>query len=492
MSEDEAQQAETQPADGHRRFRLHVGLQLLALLAIFFLVNYMSCRHYARWDLTQNDRFTLSPTTLKFLDSLAADTDLTVVFMQGSPIYHDIRTLADEYKRNSNKRIDVETIDPVRNRNRAAEIQADYGLSLKRNAVIVAQNDRVRIIPESSMVVKDQGGLIDKFAGEFAITAALVEVVEGKRRQLYVPTGYQKAEHLQDVVDELKTLAARQNAQVNYLELSGGAKVPDDADALILAAPQFDPPEQELKAILDYWERGRGAIFVSLDPDADTPRLSTLLRRHGVVPRDDRLIYATQVPGQALQKNYAAPVTLIAGSPIAAERELGGMTMTLEGRSQSLELHKDADFVREENIHLTPLLVADPRFWGETDYEAEDVKRDRNNDHHAPLYLGASVERGAVDDPNLRVETQRLVVVSNPSVLSGGFLRQKVQTDFVMASLNWLLDRTELIGVSAKEPTRYAVQLSRPQAAWLQRLVIWVFPGLVGVLGAMVWMQRRS
>ncbi len=475
-----------------RNVRIHVSLQIVAILTIFVVVNYLSCRHYARWDLTQNDRFTLSATTEKFLKSLSTDVDIIVAFMAGSQVYDDVATLVDEYQRNSNKKISVERIDPARNPDRASEVQAKYGLSLQRNAIIVAHGDRIKIIPESNMVIRDETGLIDKFAGEFALTAGLLEVVEGRRRQIYLATGYQKAAYLQAVLEELQILAARQNAQVNFLELSGGGKVPEDADILILAAPQYDPPGAEMQAILDYWKRSRGALFLALDPDAETPMLQTFVRRHGVAPQNDRLVYATQVPGQPLRKLFSVPVTLRSGSPITQEQELGGLSMTLGGRSQSLQLHQEADFVQQENIHLTPLLVADPRFWGETDYRAEDIIRDRNDDNHAPLYLAASVERGAVDDPNLRVETQRMVVVSNPSILTGGLQRQKVQADFVMASLNWLLDRTELIGVSAKEPTRYAVQLTRSQTGWLQRMVLYIFPGLVGAFGIFIWFQRRT
>ncbi|MEM1296681.1 MAG: GldG family protein [Verrucomicrobiota bacterium] len=492
MSQDSEHSQALQQSIDRRKVLLHVGLQIFALVTIFVLVNYMSCRHYSRWDLTQNSRFTLSPTTENFLQSLSEDIDLTVAFMAGSPVYDDLKTLVDQYKQNSNKKIDVEWVDPARTPDRATELQAKYGLSLSRNAVIVAKGDRVKVIPESRMVIRDGAGLVDKFAGEFAITAALLEVVEGQRRQIYLATGFQRAEYLQEVMQELQVIAARQNAQVNFLELSGGGSIPEDADAVILAAPQFDPPTAEMKEILDYWKGARGALFLALDPDAETPLLQSFVRMHGVVPRNDRIVFASQVPGQPLQKRYSVPTTMRVGSPIASERGLGGLTMTLGGRSQSIELHQEADFVKNENIHLSPVLVADPRFWGETDYEAEDIQRNRDLDTHAPIFLAATVERGAVDDPNLRVETQRMVIVSNPTILSGGLKRQKVQSDFVMASLNWLLDRAELIGVSAKEPTRYAIQLTRSQSAWLQRFVLWVFPGLVGVLGIFVWLQRRS
>ena len=173
-------------------------------------------------------------------------------------------------------------------------------------------------------------------------------------------------------------------------------------------------------------------------------------------------------------------------------RELAGMMIPLAGRSQSIRLDPTADHVRNQNIQLTPLLVADPRFWGETEYKTEPYIRTRDADNHSPLYLGVMIERGAVDDPNLRVETQRMVLISNPTILSGGNQRQKIQSDFVISNLNWLLDRTHLQGVLPKEPTRYAVTLSKPAKTGINLIVIWIMPGLALLMGFFVWLARRN
>jgi len=473
------------------RLLLHTAAQLAAIFLIFLMVNYLSCRHYARWDGTQNELFTLSTVTTNFLDSLSTEVDVVVAFVASSPVYDDVRNLVEEYQRRADKHVNVEFLDPARHPNRAEELREKYGLSLERSSIVVAHGDRFNIITESDVAQYGPNGrIVTHFMGEIALTASMVNVVEERPRQIYLVTGYQKADFLRQIFNDLRQMGVRYNSKVDFLDLANGEPVPADADAIVIAAPQVDPSPDEMKVLLDYWRRPRGAIFMSLDPDAETPSLDALVRQNGVSPRDDRLVFASQVLGEALRKEYAVPVTIRPGSPIT--QELGGLGMVLSGRSQSLELFEESELVRSENIHLTPLLVADNRFWGETDYESTEPRRDRLEDNHSPLYLGAMIERGAAGDPNLRVETQRMVVVSNPTILVGGEERRKTQTDFVMASLNWLLDRTELIGVSAKEPTRYAVTMDADEGPTIEFLVVWFLPLVVGLFGLSVWYLRRS
>ncbi len=473
---------------GQRTWSL-VAIQLAALIGIFSIVNYLSFRHYAKADLTQNERFTLSPATLSTLRNLPSKVEVIVAFMRGSDVYDDMRALVEEYQRNGDKRLSVEFIDPARQPARALEVQSRHGVSLEDNAVIVARGRQVRVLPEAAFVFRDGTGRVTRFAGEIAITGSLIEVTEGEPRSIYVVTGYQGSDYLRDVFEEVRVMGSRQNAEVNYLDLAVDPSVPDDADLVVLAAPRYDPPESEMQALRAFWKSERGALWLTLDADRETPELERFLREVGVVVRDDRVVYAVQVPGQPLRKDFSVPVYVREGTPVS--RGLGGLRFTLAGRSRSLEIFEGAEEASIQNIHLTPLLRADERFWGETDHRQERIERDRMEDHHAPLYLAAMVEKGAVNDPNLRVETNRMVVVSNPSLLTTTVGREKAASDFSAAALNWLLDRTEVSGIAPKEPTRYSVALSAGQMAWIDRLAIFLLPAVTFALAAFVGAMRR-
>ena len=471
------------------RTEWHVPARLLSLLVLLLLVNVLGFRHYSRWDLTDDKRFTLSGVTKSLASSLKREVDLVVLFLPSSEINDDLRTIVDEYRRAAGTKIRVEWLDPARQPDRTEEIKARYKVSLTGSSVIVARGERRRVLREEDLVQRDETGLINKFNGEIAISAALTEVLEETPRKLLLVSGHNPVPDLQASADEFRIPGARQNVKLDFVSLATGP-VPEDANVLVIAAPQTDFSEVEMAELDRYWKRGRGSLFLVLDPDRPMPRLKGFVRALGAAPRGDRLVFTQPRHGEADAKIFSVVASIRQGSLIT--RDFAGMTLSLGGRSESIELFPDADLIRAQNIHLTPLLVADPRYWGETNFDAEILRRDRREDHHAPLYLAASIEKGAVDDPNLRVDTQRVVLVTSPGILRGGLDRDATQSDFLMSCVNWLLDRTHLIGIMPKEPARYAVSLTPQQRSQLERLLLWTGPGLAVIAAFGVGWWRRK
>jgi hypothetical protein len=67
-----------------------------------------------------------------------------------------------------------------------------------------------------------------------------------------------------------------------------------------------------------------------------------------------------------------------------------------------------------------------------------------------------------------------------------------VNRDFVAASLNWILNREKLIGITPKAKHNYRIQLTRRQS----EIIFWgttvVMPAIVLCFGLMVWATRRA
>ena len=165
-----------------------------------------------------------------------------------------MRSLVDEYRLHSDGKVRVEVLDPARFPNRVAEVTAKYKVTLDQDLIIVANGERTRILEDADLAVREGGALITQFTGEIALTASLVELVEERRRKIYVVTGYQRQDFLQEVGAEIGNLANRQNAVVDYLDLSSG-KIPEDADTIVLAALSSDLGSEEMKLIQTFWNQ---------------------------------------------------------------------------------------------------------------------------------------------------------------------------------------------------------------------------------------------
>lgn len=472
---------------------LNVLVQIVLTLAIFFGINRLSYRYHTRWDLSPQQNYTLSSATLNYLDKLSKDVFIANVFARDSKIYGDVQTLLEEYRLNGRGRIKIRSIDPVRDIERAESLKAETGLPLDQSGVVVRVGTRTRFITEEELVIRENSTetqrRIKEFRGEDAITSAVINVVEGDERKFYIVVG--KGAHtegsLVDAMTGIGELGRQQNFQLFPLNLAEVSQVPADADGVLLVGLRYDLSEREIAMIKTYWESKRSGLLVLLDPSGETPRLNAFLGLYGVLPRADRVLYAEST-GTGTRKEFSVQATFDDESSIT--RLLSASTTTFPGQSQSLEVRYDDEYLKNQNITAQPLIGATDRYWGEKNY-LEDLPVVDDEDNKKPIYLAASIERGSVTDERLRVDSCRMVVTGNSSLLDKK-TALAVNRDFVAASLNWIVNREKLIGITPKQKHSYRIQLTQKQGEIIFWSTTFVFPAFVLCFGMMVWAGRRA
>ncbi|MFY8268172.1 MAG: hypothetical protein ACOVLK_02135, partial [Terrimicrobiaceae bacterium] len=85
----------------------------------------------------------------------------------------------------------------------------------------------------------------------------------------------------------------------------------------------------------------------------------------------------------------------------------------------------------------------------------------------------------------------RLIVIgSSQFALNPSITRQGL--DLLIGSVNSLIDRGNVSGITPKNTTRFALHLTEEQLSQLAFLVMIVIPGLAALTGLVVWLRRRS
>lgn len=472
---------------------MNVFLQILLTLAIFFGVNRLSYRYHARLDLSPQQNFTLSSATLNILSKLSKDVFIANVFARDSKIYGDVQTLVEEYRINGRERVKVRSIDPVRDIERAEALKAETGLPLDQSGVVIRVGKRTRFITEEELVIRETGTetqrRIKEFRGEDAITSAIINVVEGEGRKFYIVVGKgaRTESSLVDSMIAIGELGRQQNFQLLPVNLAEISQIPADADGLILVGLRYDLSEREIGMMKSYWDGKRAGMLILLDPTGETPRLNAFLGLQGVLPRGDRVLYAEST-GTGTRKEFSVQAVFDDESTIT--RPIAGSTTTLPGQSQSLEVRFDDEYLKNQNIAPQPLMGATERYWGERNY-LEDLPIVDDEDTKQPIYLAASVERGSVVDETQRIESCRMVVVGNSSLLDKKSALA-VNRDFVSGSLNWIANRENLIGITPKLKHSYRIQLNQRQGELIFWITTIIFPAFVLCFGMMVWASRRA
>lgn len=472
---------------------VNVFVQLTLFIVLFGIVNYLNYRHYIRRDLTPSRDYTLSEATQNYMRKLSKDVDLTLIFARQSELMQDSRALMEEFRSIKKSRIKVEEVDPARDLERAEQLKLQYGITLSSNGILVRANNHTRFISEEEIVIKGLNGDRDHpsvdFRGEDAVTSAIIGLIEEQVRKFYFITGKgtSVAGGSKLAYDSLAELGRQQNFEVLPLNLTEVEAMPENASGIVVVGALYDFSDREITILQSYWLGKRAAILVLLDPNGETPRLRQFLQSKGVAPRPDRVLLAESTSAGP-KKQFSVETVFLQNSPVS--KPFTQVTASFSGQTQSLDLKIGAPELNAQQIEVTPLIDAASRFWGETRY-LMDLPVVDPEDTKPPVHVAASVERGAVSDERLRVDSSRMVVVSNALLLDPE-TRLAVHNDFIASSLNWMIARERLIGAPPKRKQMFRIELTPQQRKQVFWVTAFLMPGLVLVFGFLMWSHRRA
>jgi ABC-type uncharacterized transport system involved in gliding motility auxiliary subunit len=499
-------QADNKPPTQRRR-RLVIGanvlVQILAVLALVVMANWLVSRHYLRFDWTKSGYYKLSEKTKQLLGSLKQPLDV-VVFLPESgrqeyvqKVLEDVRNLLKEFQFYGKDKLRVEYVDPTGQRDlaRAQQVATQYNLD-SPDVVIFANGTRHKYIRLDEMVDLDRGPemveepRVKAFKGEGLFLAAIQTVTEETPPKVCFLTGH--GEHDPEDFDqtsgysEISRYIKRDNITVEKWNLQEKQALPTDAGTIVIAGPRKAFSQMELDA-LELYLKNKGRLLIMLDPWTQSG-LETFLRRWGVqVDNDLAMSRAGVLLGTELL-NVNAVGTEYAPHPITVKL---ADTNTEFPYARSIRRAQQPEGGTADQPRVTELVRASPEYWGETNPDTKRAAFNPATDIAGPLPLAVAVETSKPQGVNVDIGVTRMVVVGTSrfvdnSDLAGGNL------DFFMNSLNWLLQREQLVAVSPKTPEEFRLDMYPSQQMAVYLLVMAGMPLAVGMVGLMVWWGRRK
>lgn len=445
------------------RYGSNVLLMSLAFVGIVVVLNFLSYRHNARWDLTENKQFTLAPETLQTLETLPEAAEARAYYTARTGTSRDElqRMLAQYHEASPEftfRMIDPET-DPA----------AATGDSVTRDGtLVVAMGTRSESI---------------SYPTEQDITAALVRLSNPGSRKVYFLTGHGEADPAatDDVaVRKASDMLATQNYTTATLNLLVEKAVPNDALALVIAGPDKALAASEVEAISAYLAKG-GGLVAMIEPSLMThfagapDELSAYLARDwGVTLRDDVVV------DTASQNAFNAIAAQYAESPIV---EKLFRTVTIFPTARSIEL----SMPEGKTLTQTALVLTGSSSWGETNLESitnKQVAFDAATDHPGPAVIAATVEQAS--------PRARLVVFGDSDFGRNANFDAYGNGDILVNAINWAARQDALINLTPKTQTSRIITPPSTVAINLIMLgTICLLPGAFVAAGAIVWFSRR-
>ena len=483
-----------------KTIRLNVALQVLAMLVLLVAVNYFSFNHYARADFSRSQKFVLSEQTKRVLRELKKTVRVIVFFSPSvrSPetaLFPDVQNLLKELIFSGRNKIEVEYVDPTRNLSRARELQELYKFSASENVLILDYDGRSKFVPVAEMADFDVDALesgeqprLLAFKGEQALTNGMIALINPERLKVYFLQGHGEPEIGKGTpLAVFKDYVERQNVSATPLSLASLDAVPADCAALMIVSPQLDLEQRETEILEKYWKE-KGRLFILLDPKAKTPRLHASLRQAGVAALDNRVLRIVRLP---FATGILRDVTAEFLPKNAITKRMAGISLLLPGTTQSLGI--DSGQAQSAGVQIWPLIRASDEFWGESEYvvtEKKGVRYDEGKDAGQPLYLALAAARGGVKDERVEVETAKLIAVGSCEFVLDAALNQQ-GLDFLLSSMNWLLDRGQLTGVMPKTVKHFSLRLSDAQLGSMALYTMVIMPAIAALAGMVVWWRRR-
>ena len=442
----------------------------LLFLAILVFVNYLSTRHYHRFDLTEAGVYSLSPQSENVLRQLDKTLDIDAFVQAGSD--PQLRELLGSYEYVSDK-ISFRLIDPDQRPDLAERFQINT-----MPTIVLSYGESINVVNQVS---------------EEELTNGIIKVTRPDKKTVYFIEGHGEPDigDLQNAggYGQLKTALENEGYAVNSLVLAPDQTVPSETDLLIVAGAQRSLLEHEMQLIDAYLKQAGAALFL-LSPRT-TPELVPYLAQWGLKIGND-IIVDKQLQ---LLRGPTFTLTPFAHSygehPITADlSRRGSAALTAYGISRSVE----ADADRIAGVTLTSLVQTKPSSWAETNLEGVFQKQTANlddQDRKGPISLAAAVTADLKEMGEELEETARLVVFGNAGFANNQGIGQYFNRDLLLNTISWLVGEEELISIRPRTLRASKIQLTPEQGTTVFYLSVLILPEILLIAGLASWWRRR-
>ena len=453
---------------------------VVAVLGLLGTLNYLAVRHTKRFDLTKDQRYSLSDQTHKVLAGLKQDIKIT--YFQRSRDMARGQDRVKEYQALSS-RLKADFVDPVQS---PAKAQA-YDVRGPWPILVVEKGDKRERISND---------------GEQDITNALIKITRESQKTVCLLEG--EGERSGEESGERGFSGAKSSLtkalyEVKNVFLMREKTVPANCTVLVVGGPEKDLLPDTTAAIRDFVKQG-GKALVLVEPELKEsyPNVVALLKAWNIEAGQDVVVDVSGM-GQLFGFSELAP--------LAMEYPYHAITKdfrlpTLYGGARSVAAGK----ATIDGVNAQDLVKTSEQSWAESDLKLKSpIQFDEGKDRKGPVALAAvATVKGPAPAPTPtpspapspapeepKAKEGRVVAIGDVDFASNALLGFQGNQDFFLNVVAWLAEDADMISIRPKEPENQALFLSRgaqQNVAWASLVIL---PGLFVIAGIVSWWRRR-
>lgn len=447
------------------RFQLFMqnSLFVLLFLVLVLMLGYLTKQYHTAKDVTQSARNTLTEGSINILKQMKSPVDIVVYASKDDEYRKTINSFVARYKR-AKSDINVTFVNPAEEPKKAQEA----GIKSDGELVITYEKREEHLIPPYA---------------EQELTNAFVRLSRTSQRAVMYLDGHGERNLIgvknQDLGEFGKQLEKKGFKLANP-DLTIAQQVPSNGAMLVIAGPQVNVSDVEVKKIKEYIEAGGNLLWLLDDENL-----------HGLDPLAEYLGLVLK-PGVVID---LAAAQNGADAKVAFANQYGEHAITKNFMLRTL--FPEAHFVDAKNSFelgwkVSHLISVAPNGWLETSPVKDGkVKFDEKTDVKGPINIAVALER------TYGKKGQRVVVVGNGNFLSNTFIQNGGNFDLGVNMVNWLAGDDRLITIQPKPLKDENIII--PSDAWSRFVAMMVFfgffliiPAVLLVSGIVIWLKRRK
>ena len=484
-----------------RRYKYGINALILTIsvIGIIFVINAILPRYSKQFDLTENNRFTLTPQTIKVLKNLDKDVYINMFSKEGDPQNEMMNDLLKQYVRWS-KFIHIYNIDFDKDPS-----LAKYYKVTKYGSVIFECGDMKSMVEQKQIFDFGFGvkghNQSPKFNGELVVTDNIMKVTSREKTTVYFMIGHNErlVSNMEDGgLSKMQDYLIRENYEVRSINLSIDPKIPVENTILIMAGPKYILMNREIQTILDYLEKG-GKLFLMIDPQVDASKsVNIFLNKWGAELAEDLVMD----PELSYYYDPLAPIPSYLPHNInddLSEARIGVVFPGARTVSKSEYVPDDLD--------VKPLLLTSDKSWAEKDLNNKNHEFNEDDDVKGPLTIAVVIEEkdkktDSTDTTesdksdghkiNDKASKGKIVVVGDSDFSSNRMAKSQGNIDYFMNIVNWLAGDIERVSIRPLVMDLKKINLTKTQSKIVLVTALAFVPLLVAGIGGVIWWKRRS
>ena len=444
------------------------------------IVNYAAHKYPWSKDLTEQKIYSLSDQTVKILDGLEDDVEVTAFYGPKEREYGLLLNFFERYRYGSSRFV-YEFIDPVIRQ----DLVEKHKIHQNGPRIIMRHKEK-----EERIKLGEEG----QSGPEEAITAALLKITaSGEQKKICFTTGHGEksleGEDPRGIISLFKQDLQGEGYLTDAISLLEQPRVPAACEAVILAGPRQDLVEDEIRSLDDFLQAGGKLLaFVGV---GDSTSINSLLKGYGIRLGQDTVIYTK---GRRPLEVVTDPMRYPQTHPVFSRFFKGGVVVLNQLQAifpMTRSVKKSAN--PPQGIEVTELAASSAHAWAETDPitggEKISVTYDEGRDAPGPVPLAVVAE---MKPAGASGSGSRLAVFGSSLVAVDAAYRVfPFNRNLVLNTVAWLTSEEKKIAIRPRFRAASLLRLNESQMKFITFFTTDILPLFILAFGIAIWQLRR-